>query len=115
MNKPPIAVHRGDVVTVVAPGNYGKPRPALVVQADLFNTAHTSVTVCLMTSECCELPACRISLEPDAGNGLRVPSQIQVDRLTTLPWEKLGGRIGKVNDETLLQVSRALAVWLGMA
>jgi mRNA interferase MazF len=115
VNKPAFKLRRGDIVTVVAPGAYGKPRPALVVQADLFNSAHTSVTVCLMTTALCKLPACRIDAIPSAENGLYEPSQIQVDRLTSLPVDKIGKTIGRLDEPTLFEVTRALAVWLSIA
>ena len=30
-------IKRGDIVTCALSGDYGKPRPAVVVQSDLFN------------------------------------------------------------------------------
>ena len=106
---------RGDVVTVAAQGGFGKPRPALVVQADLFNPTHPTVCVLPLTSELRETVLFRITVEPAAGNGLRNISQVMVDKPMTFLAEKIGSSIGRVDDEILLRVSRALTVWLGLA
>ena len=63
---------RGDVVTVAAAGDYGKPRPAVIVQTDAFPASHASVVVCQMTSECSDAPDFRVTVDPTATNGLRV-------------------------------------------
>ena len=105
---------RGDLVTVALTGDYGKPRPALVIQSDLFDS-HPSVTVLPITSELRDTPLFRITIEPNKENGLRAPSQIMVDKTHTVPREKLGDTFGKLNDEAMLAVNRALAVFLGFA
>ena len=105
---------RGDLVTVALTGDYGKPRPALVIQSDLFDS-HPSVTVLPITSELRDTPLFRITVEPNKENGLRAPSQIMVDKTHTVPREKLGDPFGKLNDEAMLAVNRALAVFLGFA
>ena len=79
---------RGDIVTIVLPGAYGKPRPALVVQSDYFD-ALASVTVLPVTSELRAAPLLRIALEPDSDNGLRKKSQIMVDKIQTVPRNKV--------------------------
>jgi mRNA interferase MazF len=107
-------VRRGDIVTIVLPGAYGKPRPALVVQADYFE-ALTSVTILPVTSTLRAAPLLRVTLEPELSNGLRKRSQIMVDKAQTVPREKIGGIIGRVEPETLIAVDRALAVFLGIA
>ena len=107
-------MRRGDLVVVAAPGDYGKPRPALVVQADLFDE-HPSVTLCLMTSALREAPLVRITLDPSPGNGLQRISQVQVDKILTLGRERVGKVIGRLDDATMLKVSRSLAVVLGIA
>lgn len=77
-----MGLRRGDILTVVAPGDFGKPRPAFVVQADKFS-GHPTVTVCLLTSAERDVPLFRLDVAPTSENGLRVPLQIQVDRLLT--------------------------------
>ena len=75
---------RGDLVTVVTSGDYGKPRPALVVQANAY-AEHPSITVLPLTSEMHDLPLLRITVEPGEGTGLRRQSQVMVDKATTIP------------------------------
>lgn len=105
---------RGDLVTVAVSGDYGKPRPALVVQADAY-AGHPSVTVLPLTSELHDAPLLRITVEPGEETGLRRRSQVMVDKATTIPRAKAGGRIGRVDEATLATVSRALAGFLGLA
>ena len=107
-------MRRGDLVTIALQGDYGKPRPALVIQSDLFDE-HPSVTVLPVTSELRETPLFRITLEPDAANGLRKPSQVMVDKPQTVSREKIGNPFGRLDDENLLAINRALAVFLGLA
>jgi len=107
-------MRRGDVVTVAAPGDYGKPRPALVIQSDLFD-ALPSVTLCLVTSTLRDAPIFRITVDPSAANGLQRVSQIQVDKILTVTRERIGSVIGRLDDATLLKVNRSLAVFVGIA
>jgi mRNA interferase MazF len=106
---------RGDFVTVALQGDFGKPRPALVVQSDKFNDAHATVTVLLVSSELVDAPLFRISLQPDAKNNLDKPCQILVDKAMTVRRSRLGEVFGSANDEVMLAVNRALAVFLGIA
>ena len=105
---------RGDLVTVALPGDLGKPRPALVIQSDLFNE-HPSVTILPITSELREAPLFRISLNPSEQNGLRKLSQVMVDKPQSVARHKIGTVFGCLNDATMLAVNRALAVFLGFA
>ena len=105
---------RGDLVTVAAAGDYGKPRPALVIQSDLF-AEHPSVTVLPVTSELRETPLFRVALVPGAANGLRKESQIMVDKAVTVARTRVGKVIGHVDHSLLLEVERCLAVFLGIA
>jgi mRNA interferase MazF len=107
-------VRRGDIVTIALPGAYGKPRPALIVQSDLFDTL-ASVTVLPVTSELCTAPLLRIAVEPTADNGLRKKSQIMVDKTQTVSRDKVGDTIGRLHQDTLIAVDRAMAVFLGIA
>lgn len=105
---------RGDLVTIALPGTYGKPRPALVIQSDLF-AEHPSITILPVTSELRETPLFRILVEPDEGTGLHTRSQVMVDKAQTVPREKVGAVFGHLDDTTMLAITRALAVFLGVA
>ncbi|MGF7192345.1 mRNA interferase MazF [Robbsia andropogonis] len=105
---------RGSVVIVALQGDFGKGRPALVVQSDLF-AAHPSVTVLLMSHELVDAPLIRITVHPTDKNGLRMPCQIAVDKAFTVKREKIGGVIGEMEHETMLAVDRSMPVFLGLA
>ncbi len=105
---------RGDFVTIAMQGDFGKPRPALVIQADQFNE-HTTVTVLPVTSTLVAAPLLRITVQPNADNGLRRPSQVMVDKATTVKRDKVGQAFGRVNADTLVEIERCLAVFLGIA
>jgi len=107
-------MRRGDLVTVAVPGDYGKPRPAVVVQSDLFDEV-PSVTLCLVTSTLRETPLVRITVDPSPDNGLQRISQIQMDKVTTVSRERIGRVIGHLDDATMLKINRSLAVFLGIA
>ncbi len=106
---------RGEVVTVALPGDYGKPRPAVIVQADLFNDTHASITVVPVTSSLVNAPLFRLAIEPSPRNGLRTLSQLMVDKLTTVRRERIGATIGLLEPEPMTRLNRALALWLGIA
>ncbi len=108
-------MRRRDLVTIALPGDFGKPRPALVVQSDLFNADHATVSVLPITSTIIGAPVFRITLEPSTANGLRQVSQIMVDKIVSMKREKIGEVFGRLDDETMLRVNRALTVWLGVA
>jgi len=88
-----MAMRRGDVVTVAAADDYGKPRPAVIVQTDAFPDRHASVIVCQMTSDLTDAPAFRITLEPSAENGLRVTSQVMADKPSRSAARELGTKL----------------------
>ena len=104
---------RGDLVTVALPGTYGKPRPAVVIQSDLFGE-HPSVTILPVTSELRDLPLFRVLVSPTDTNGLRTTSEIMVDKAQTVPREKLGPPFGRLDDTTMVAITRALALFLGL-
>ena len=106
---------RGDIVVVALQGDYGKPRPALIVQSDLFNETHASVTVVPVTSTLVNAPLFRLTVEPSPGNGLRSLSQLMVDKVTTVSRARIAQTIGRLEDDLVLRVSRALALWVGIA
>ncbi len=105
---------RGDLITVAMPGDFGKPRPALVIQSDQFAAAAT-VSVLLVSGTLVDAPLIRIRIEPSPENGLRKPSQIMVDKIVTVRRDKAGPPIGRLDDEIMLTVNRALALFLGFA
>ena len=105
---------RGDLVVVSAAGDYGKPRPAIVIQSDLLNQ-NDSVLVVLLTSAVADAPLFRLSVEPTPENGLKVPSQIMVDKIIAYPREKCGQAIGSVDQATLLALNHMLALMVGIA
>lgn len=108
-------MRRGDVVTAALPGDFGKPRPALVIQADLFNTTHASITILPVTGTLVDAPLFRITLEPSLENGLKKISQIMVDKAISVRRERVNKVLGRLGDDVMIRVNRALAVWLGVA
>lgn len=107
-------INRGDVVVAVFPKDYGKPRPAVVVQSDLFNPEHPSITLCPITSELRTMPLFRLSVSPDSKNGLTKRSQIMVDKVITVSTKRLGKVIGKLGADDMRVLDRALRLWLGL-
>ena len=105
---------RGDVVLCAAPGAYGKPRPAVVVQSDLFNETHYNVTVCPLTSDLRDAPLFRLDVAPSATNGLKKASQVMIDKVVTLPVERIRPPIGRVSHSQLTQIGIALRLWLAL-
>jgi mRNA interferase MazF len=107
-------MNRGDVVVSAAPGDYGKPRPSVVVQSDLFNPTHASVVICPITSHLVEAPLFRLTIHPAPENGLKAESQIMIDKVMALKRERIGKRIGRLTTAELAQVDRALRLWLDL-
>jgi mRNA interferase MazF len=106
---------RGDVWTVSGGSDYtGKPRPAVIVQDDDFD-ATQSITICVFTTDPTEAPLFRIPIEPNDGNGLHAPSNLMVDKITTVAKAKLGSKIGRLDDEDILRLNQAILVFLGLA
>ncbi|MDG4575241.1 MAG: type II toxin-antitoxin system PemK/MazF family toxin [Defluviicoccus sp.] len=105
---------RGDIVLVTAPGDYGKRRPAVVIQSDLFNDTHASIVVCLISSALVDAPLFRLTVAPSADNGLKEPSQIMVDKMVALRRERLSEPRGRLDDEMMLRLGRSLALFIGL-
>ena len=106
---------RGEIWTIAGGGDYtGKPRPAVIVQDDSFD-ATASVTLCAFTTDPTDAPLFRIPVEPSEKNGLRAPSSLMVDKLTTVSRGRLGYRVGRLDDEDMVRLNRAILVFLGMA
>lgn len=108
-------MRRGEIYTAAARGPYtGKPRPVLIVQDDRFD-ATASVTVCPFTTSPVEAPLLRLPIDPSEENGLDQPSQIMVDKVTTVPRLSLGDRLGELRDDEFVGLNRSLLVFLGLA
>ncbi|MEK0418833.1 MAG: hypothetical protein RI949_2839 [Pseudomonadota bacterium] len=105
---------RGCLVTVANQGDFGKPRPALVIQSDLFSEL-PSVTVLPLSSTLVDAPLVRVTLQPSTTNRLRAVSQVMVDKATTVLRSRLGPVFGQVDDQVMVQVDRSLAVFVGIA
>ncbi len=110
-----LQIKRGQVITVASPGAYsGKPRPAVVVQANRWLGAHPRITLCPLTSILIEAPLVRIIVEPSAINGLRKRSQLMVDKLFTVPIEGIGSSIGCLETTVIAELDLALRDWLAL-
>jgi mRNA interferase MazF len=108
-------VKRGAIVVVAARGAYtGKPRPALVVQSDLFNPTHASVTICPITSDCVDAPLFRLTLPPGPRTGLRKFSQVMIDKLVSVPHSAISAEIGECDPGEIETVDQGLRRWLGL-
>ena len=108
-------MRRGDIWTVSGGKDYAsKPRPVVIVQDDAFD-ATGSITVCSFTTDPTEAPLFRLPVEPNECNGLRSPSRLMVDKITTVPKSKVGERIGRLDDEDVLRLNQAVMVFLGLA
>jgi mRNA interferase MazF len=105
---------QGDIIAVSLPGDYGKPRPAVVIQSDAFEHLN-SVTVLPLTGDVLNLERCRVIVSPTEQNGLQKVSQIMVEKASTVPRYKASQLIGRLSPEDMTAVNRALAVFLGFA
>ncbi len=106
-------IRRGDLVTIAVSGDYGKPRPALVIQDDVFADL-PSVAVLRLTSELHDRPPFRVTVQPTKANGLKTASQVIIDKPAAVPKSKLGRLIGRVDEATLQIVSAAFARFFGV-
>jgi mRNA interferase MazF len=108
-------LNRGDVVTVAGSGDFaGKPRPAVVVQSDLFNETHSSVTVVPITTTLVDADLFRVPLRASRESGLRVRSQAMVDKITTVRRDRIGARVGALGEMELESIEVALRTWLAL-
>ncbi|MCM0021896.1 MAG: type II toxin-antitoxin system PemK/MazF family toxin [Tagaea sp.] len=106
-------MRRGDIVTVALPGDFGKPRPAIVVQSDWLSESD-SVLVCLLTTTLRAAPLYRVDVEPASATGLRAPSQAMIDKLFAVRRAKCGNVIGRIDDTTTRALDRALSLAIGL-
>lgn len=107
-------MERGEIWTTTGKDCAGKPRPAVIVQDSRFD-ATDSVTVCPLTTHETEAPIFRLRIDPNERNGLRAQSQLMVDKITTVSKAKIGRLIGRLDNEDLLSLDRAMVVFLGLA
>jgi mRNA interferase MazF len=107
-------VNRGELWTVSGGAYAQKPRPALIVQDDLFAESE-SITLLPLTSHLTDAPLLRLTVDPGELTGLERVSQIMVDKLTTVRRTNVGVRIGRIDSETMVAVEQSLAVFLGLA
>ncbi len=108
-------VKRGEVWTVAGGPDYAsKPRPAVILQDNAFD-ATASITLCPITSQAVDAPLMRLPIEPSEQNGLRASSHLMIDKITTVSRKKLDSRVGRLSDEDIVRVNRALIVFLGLA
>ncbi len=106
---------RGEIWIVAGGKDYaGKPRPVVIVQDDRFD-ATDSVTVCAFTTDPTEAPLFRLQVVPTESNGLRAVCRLMVDKITTVPKAKIGQRVGRLADEDMVRLNRAVVVFLGIA
>lgn len=105
---------RGDLVTVAVQGDFGKPRPALIIQSDQFGD-HPSVTVLLITSSLVDAPMLRVPVQPGGTSGVQRTSQVMIDKTMTIRRDKLGQVVGSLEDDVMVEVERRLAIFLGIA
>ncbi len=108
-------MNRGDVVIVAAPGDYGKPRPAIIVQTDAFPETHSSVVIFQMTSEVVDAPDFRVTIDPSAENGLQLRSQVMADKPVTVRRRRIGQIIGRLSERDVGRLNIALAFVMGLA
>jgi mRNA interferase MazF len=108
-------MRRGDIWTVAGGSGYaGKPRPVVIVQDDSFD-ATDSITVCAFTTDETDAPLMRLLVEPNDRNGLRAVCRLMIDKVTTVSKSKLGSQVGRLDDEDILRLNRAILVFLGLA
>lgn len=106
-------MNRGDIVVTSMPGDYGKPRPTVIVQSDFYDK-HDSVTLCPLTSFLADLPLFRLTIFPNDINNLQEPSQIMTDKIATMKKMKITKKIGKLTLFELSQLDQMLRRWLAL-
>jgi mRNA interferase MazF len=109
-----VGLKRGDLTTVIVPGDYGKPRPAVVIQSDLFDGIHSVVVLLTSSHQRPDLPLIRYSLIPTESNGLILPTDVMIDKIFTLPRTRAGGKIGHLKKSEMSEITAALALFLAL-
>jgi mRNA interferase MazF len=109
-----VVIKRGDIVVCALQGDYGKPRPAIVIQSDIFNSTHSSITVCPLTTHAVDAPVFRLALDPRPENGLKQFSQIMVDKVVSIRRDKIREKIGSLSSIEQKNLNDALENWLSL-
>jgi mRNA interferase MazF len=108
-------MRRGEIWTASGGGGYaGKPRPVVILQDDRFD-ATASITVCAFTTDPASAPLFRLVIQPSERNGLNLPCRLMVDKITTVPKGRIGNQVGRLDDEDIVRLNRAVLVFLGFA
>ena len=107
-------MRRGDVVVVALPGDLGKPRPAVIVQTDILNEHLRTVLLCPLSSFSSDPSFFRVKVQPDAENGLQLPSEIMVEKLQAANCSKVGKVIGRLDEDTMRDLARSMIIALGL-
>ena len=108
-------MRRSEVWTLAGGSHYGgKPRPVVIVQDDRFDEI-ASITVCLFTTNSMPVQVFRLPVDPTDSNGLAQASWLMADKIMTVPRVRLGRRVGRLDDATMLRLNRAITVFLGIA
>lgn len=110
----PLDLQRGDIVVCSQQGDYDKPQPAVVVQSDLFNSTHASIVLCPITSHIVDTPLFRLNITKSVTTGLKQPSQIMVDKITTIKSNKIKDKIGNLSINEMQSLDNALKLWLNL-
>lgn len=105
---------RGDIVTVAFAGDFGKPRPAVIIQSDYLNETHATILLCPFTSELVDAPLIPIPVTPSTQNGLRAESHIMIDKTAPVRREKIGAPIGTLDRDTMERLNRSLELVFGL-
>ena len=106
---------RGEIWTVAGGKDYaGKPRPVVILQDDRFDRTE-SITICAFTTDPTDAPLFRLAVEPSTSNGLRAVCHLMVDKISTVPKSRIGSRAGRLSDEDIVRLNRAILVFLGLA
>jgi mRNA interferase MazF len=106
---------RGEIWTAAGGKDYaGKPRPVVILQDDRFDRTD-SVTICAFTTDPTDAPLFRLAVEPSEANGLRTVCRLMTDKITTVPKSRIGARVGRLADEDMVRLNRAVLVFLGIA
>ncbi|CDN48938.1 type II toxin-antitoxin system PemK/MazF family toxin [Neorhizobium galegae] len=98
----------------VFPGELGKPRPAVILQADEFLVTYTTALACPLTTHLLEAPLLRPIIEPSAQNGLQHLSQVMVEKITPVRKEVIGQQVGRLADSDMSRIEIALVHVTGL-
>ena len=107
-------IKRGDIILCNLSGDYGKTRPAVVVQSDIVNPTHASVVICPITSFLIDSPLFRLEILPNKKNGLIKKSQIMVDKIISIKRDKICKRVGVISVKDQDSLDNAIKLWLSI-